>query len=119
LSYRVVVWEAAQRDIVDLPDRELQLAALRIALDLRENPWAGEPLRNRLGIGDLSSCRRITFDSPKRRGKPRYRLVYFNDPDDGSVAVVQVVAVGLRERLEAYRAAVERLRDELRRRVTE
>lgn len=117
MSYRVVVWEAAQNDIAKLPERELQLAALRTALELRKNPWAGEPLRNRLGIGDLSRCRRVPFDRPNRRGKQRYRLVYFNDPDDGSIAIVQVVAIGLREQLAAYKAAAERLREDLRRRI--
>jgi len=119
VSYRVEVWENAQEDIAALPDRRLQLAALRIALDLRENPWQGKPLRNRLGIGELSACRRIAFDYPHRRGKPRYRLVYRNDPEDASIAVVQVIAVGLRERLEAYRATAERLRQDLRRRISD
>jgi hypothetical protein len=117
VSYRVVVWEAAQHDIANLPDRVLQLAAMRTTLELRENPSAGEPLRNRLRIGDLSRCRRLSFDRPNRQGKPRYRIVYFNDPDEGLIAVVQVVAVGLREQLAAYRAAAERLREDLRRRI--
>jgi hypothetical protein len=35
------------------------------------------------------------FDRPGRRGKRRYRLVYRNDPDDGAIAAVQVIPVGL------------------------
>lgn len=117
MSYPVEVWEEAKADIAGLPSRELQLAALRVALALREDPFLGEPLRNRLRIGDLGSCRRIAFDAERHRGKPRYRLVYRNDPNDGSIAVVQVVAVGRREQLAAYKEAAARLRAELRRRV--
>lgn len=118
MSYPVEVWEGAQRDIAALEDR-VQLAALRVALSLRDHPFAGEPLRNRLRIGDLATCRRISFDKPGRRGKPRYRLIYRNDPEDASIAVVQVIAVGLRERLEAYKIAADRLRAEIRTRLGE
>ncbi len=92
----------------------MQLAALRVARELGENPHLGDPLRNRLRIGDLSKCRVIRFDRERRRGKPRFRLVYYNDPDDGSIAVVHVIAVGLRERLTAYKEAAARLRRERR-----
>ncbi len=111
------MWEAAKADIAALPDRELQLAALRLMADLSENPYLGESLRNRAGVGDLSSCRRIRFDQSEWQGLPRYRLVYRNDPSDGSIAIVQVIAVGLRERLTAYREAATRVRRELRRRL--
>ena len=80
----------------------------------RENPHLGERLRNRSRIGDLTICRAVRFDKEGRRGKPRYRLVYYNDPDDGSIAVVRVIAVGLRAQLEAYKVAAARLRRERR-----
>lgn len=112
-----MVWEDARTDIAALPSRELKLAALRLALALRDDPFLGEPLRHRLGVGDLTGCRRIAFDQPTWTEKPRYRLIYRNDPNDGSSAVVQVISVGLREKLEAYRAAVARAREDLRRRL--
>ncbi len=57
--------------------------------------------------------------SPDWRDKPRYRVVYRNEPEDGVVEVVAVIAVGLRERLTIYREAAARLREEMRRRLTE
>lgn len=114
MTFPVKLSIEAQDDLTQLPDRETQLAALRLALALGENPYLGTPLRNRAGIGDLSACRRVSFDRPDREEKPRFRLVYYNDPDDGSIAVVRVIAVGLRERLAAYRAAAARVRAERR-----
>jgi hypothetical protein len=57
----------------------------------------------------LAGCRKIAFDVPSRRGKPRFRLVYRNSPSDGSIAVVCVLAVGHRSELAAYRRAAARL----------
>jgi mRNA-degrading endonuclease RelE of RelBE toxin-antitoxin system len=114
LSYPVTFEDEAIADVQALPDRETKVAALRVARDLGENPYLGDRLRNRSRIGDLTTCRAVRFDKEGRRGKPRYRLVYYNDPDDGSVAVVRVIAVGLRAQLEAYKAAAARLRRERR-----
>jgi len=116
VTYRVEVFAEAKADIAALPERELQLAALRVVLDLRENPFLGEALRTRRRSSELVGCRRIAFDRPDYRGKPRYRLVYRNHPEDGSIEVVQVISVGLRERLAAYKTAADRLRAEARRR---
>lgn len=117
MSYRVEFLEEAKHDLAEL-DREVQLAALRTALALRENPWLGEPLRARNRVGDLRNCRRVLFDQESWVAKPRYRLVYRKHPDDATIEVVQVVAVGARQSLEAYRTAAARLRAELRRRLT-
>jgi hypothetical protein len=114
LTYPVKLSDDAVADVRALPDREVQLGALRAARELGENPHLGDQLRNRLRIGDLSTCRVVRFDRPGWRKKPRFRLVYYNDPDDGSIAVVRVIAVGLRAQLEAYRAAAARLRRERR-----
>lgn len=86
---------------------------------LRENPWLGRELRDRIRVGDLSGLRGIAFDEPGWDEKPRYRVVYRNEPDDGVVEVVAVIAVGLREGLAIYREAAARLREEMRRRLTE
>ena len=48
-----------------------------------------------------------------------YRVVYRNEPDDAVVEVVAVIAVGLRERLAIYKETAARLREEMRRRLTE
>jgi uncharacterized small protein (DUF1192 family) len=111
------VWEDAQRDIRELPSRALQVAAMNALKALRENPWAGAELRDRIRVGDLTGLRRVAFDEPGWEDKPRYRVVYRNEPDDAVVDVLAVIAVGLRERLAAYREAAARLRAERRRRL--
>ena len=117
MSYRVDLSGEAQADIDSLPDRESKLAAVRVALALRDDPYFGKALRNRIRIGDLSSCRGVAFDRPDWKDKPRFRLVYRSGPDDASIEVVQVLAIGLRTQLEVYKRAAERLRRELRRRL--
>ena len=116
MSYTLEFLEDAKRDLAGL-DREAQLAALSVASELRENPWLGVPMRERIRVGGLSECRRVTFDEPAWAGKPRYRLVYRNLPDEATLEIVQVVAVGLRERLAVYKTAAARVRAELRRRL--
>lgn len=116
---RIDVWEDAQRDIRELPSRALQLAAMSALSALRENPWSGAELRERRRVGDLRGLRRIAFDEASWNDKPRYRVVYRNEPDDAVVEVVAVIVVGRRERLAAYREAAARLRAERRRRLTD
>ncbi len=84
---------------------------------LRENPWLGAELRDRVQVGDLRGLRRVAFDDPAWDDKPRFRIVYRNEPDDAVVDVVAVIAVGRRERLGAYREAAARVRAERRRRL--
>jgi len=114
---RIDVWEDAQRDIRELPSRALQTAAMNSLKALRGNPWLGAELRDRVRVGDLRGLRRVTFDDPAWDDKPRYRIVYRNEPDDAVVEIVAVIAVGRRERLGAYREAAARVRAERRRRL--
>ena len=116
MSYTLEFLEEAKRDLVGL-DREVQLAGLRVARELRDDPWLGEPLRSRARVGDLTACRRVRFDRPDWPGRPRYRLIYRNHPEDGSIAVVKVIAADLREQLDACKTAAARLRRELRRQL--
>lgn len=118
MSYPVQVSRDAQDDIRALPDPATRLAAVCVALALRDDPLLGAPLRRRARVGDLSGYRRVAFDERAWTGKPRYRLVYRNRLDDAVIEVVQVVAVGLRAQLAVYKAAAARLRAELRRRLT-
>ena len=74
-----------------------------------------EPLPER--VGDVRGLRRVAFDVPGWEAKPRYRIVYRNEPDDAVVEIVAVIAVGRRERLVAYQQAAPRLRAERRRRL--
>lgn len=111
MSYEVIVTDEAKRDFQDLAvkDREAAREAVRLALELREDPYVGDELRDRAAVGNLSGCRSIHFDRPGWKGKHRFRLVYRNEPNDGAPAIIAVLAIGDREKLSAYRDAAKRL----------
>jgi len=111
---RATLWPEARVDINALPDWARRLAAVQAIVSLQENPRLGTELRERVRVGDLRGLRRVAFDEPGWNDKPRYRVVYRNEPDDTVVEIVAVIAVGRRERLTAYRAAAARLRAERR-----
>lgn len=71
-------------------------------------------MRSRLGLQELRECRRIAFDRSDWKGKPRYRLIYRNEPSDGAPHVVAILAATERENLGAYRRAQPRLIERLR-----
>jgi hypothetical protein len=87
---------------------------IQLAAELRENPWLGEQMRERFNLRILGECRRIRFDRPDWTEKPRYRLVYRNEPSDGAPAIARIIAVGSRDDLAAYRSAAARLGSERR-----
>lgn len=99
-------------DLRQIDDEAVVGAAIRVAGELRENPWLGEKMRERYNLRILAGCRRVLFDAPEWDGKSRYRLVYRNEPEDGAPDVVRLIAVGTRESLGAYRAAATRLGSE-------
>ena len=108
MSYDLVFSAIAQQQLRDLAAKqpEVALAALKLARALRDDPYLGDEMRARPRAEGLSDCRRIRFDREGWRGKPRYRLVYRNEPSDGAPHIVAVLSVDVRERLRAYRAAV-------------
>lgn len=95
-------------------DPKLVRCVAEIVAELKTNPWLGAEMWARPRFELVSNCRKVPFDVPSWKGKPRYRLVYRNDPDDGSIAVLTVLSVGERDDLAAYRAAVTRVAAELR-----
>ncbi|MDX6671122.1 MAG: hypothetical protein QOI91_1485 [Solirubrobacteraceae bacterium] len=54
---------------------------------------------------NLEGSRKVRFDVPEWTGKPRYRLVYRNEPDDGAVGVMVVLAIAERRKMIAYARA--------------
>jgi hypothetical protein len=52
---------------------------------------------------------RSPIDDPARTVHTRYRLVYRNEPSDGAVQVMVVLAIGRRENMIAYAKASARL----------
>lgn len=91
-----------------------ELAALKrriaeLLVECRANPYLGEMM----GSGrhpELAGCRRVRFDIPTHRGKPRFRLIYRNEPSDGAPAECRWLAVAPRAGLRAHRRASQRSR---------
>ena len=91
-----------------------ELAALKrriaeLLVECKANPYLGEMM----GSGrhpELAGCRRVRFDIPAHRGKPRFRLIYRNEPSDGAPAECRWLAVAPRAGLRAHRRASQRSR---------
>jgi hypothetical protein len=91
-------------DIADLPDDELRTIALSIIASLGERPYLGRPLR-----GNISDCRKIYFDRAGVTEHPAFRVVYRLKPGESQPEEVDVITVGERAGLAAYRQARKRL----------
>jgi hypothetical protein len=89
-------------------EEDVRRAIARLVVELHANPWLGEPMDDR-PPRVLEGCRKVRFDVEGRRGKPRYRLVYRNEPSDGAVGVMAVLAIGERRNMIAYAKAAGRL----------
>ncbi len=113
MSYRLELIPEARLDIHALPV-ELRKEAVRLLVALETNPYLGREMWVVRGFEVLTDCRSLKFDVPGRRGKPRYRLVYRNEPDEGAIAVICVLAVGERKQMTGYKQARGRLRAGLR-----
>ena len=89
-------------------DERLVDAALVLMVRLRNDPWLGEDLWERYNMKPIKDCRKLRFDLDDWQGKPRYRIVYRNEPLDGAPGLVRIWSVGPREDLVAYARAVTR-----------
>jgi hypothetical protein len=116
MSYEVVVLPSAHGDFKDLAeeDREAARVALRLANELKENPWLGNEMRARRGLEELHDRRKIRFDRDNWTDKPRFLLVYRNEPSDGAPHIIAILAAAQRTNLGAYRRAKGRFVDRLR-----
>lgn len=91
-----------------------KLAALKrriaeLLVECKANPYLGDMM----GSGrhpELAGCRRVRFDVATHRGKPRFRLIYRNEPSDGAPAECRWLAVAPRAGLRAHRQASQRSR---------
>lgn len=93
-------------------DSELAALKQRIAellVECKANPYLGELM----GAGrhpELADCRRVRFDISTHHGKPRFRLIYRNEPSDGAPAECRWLAIAPRAGLRAHRQASQRPR---------
>jgi mRNA-degrading endonuclease RelE of RelBE toxin-antitoxin system len=113
LSYRIELIPEARLDIHALPV-EIRTEVVRLLVALEQNPYLGREMWVVRGFEVLTDCRSIKFDAPGRKGKPRYRLLYRDEPDEGAIAVICVLAVGERKQMTAYKQVRARLRARLR-----
>lgn len=114
MSYRLELLPKARLDLHPLP-AELRKEVVRLLVALERNPYLGREMWVVRGFEALTDCRSIKFNAPGRKGKPRYRLVYRNEPGEGAIAVICVLAVGERKQMTAYKQARARLQARLRR----
>lgn len=94
--------QAARAEVDSLKRRIAELF-----LGCQANPHVGELM----GLGrhrELADCRRIRFDIETHKGKPRFRLIYRNEPSDGAPAKCLWLAIGPRAGLRAHRKAQQR-----------
>ena len=96
------------RDEASELSEDLRRAIAGLVVELHSNPWLGELMDDRWPE-TLEGARKVRFDAPGWKGKPRYRLVYRNEPSDGAVSVMVVLAIGRRENMIAYAKASARL----------
>lgn len=97
----------------DKPEQtEVEALKLRIAellVECRVNPFLGQPMGRGLHP-ELANCRRVRFDIPSYGGKPRFRLIYRNEPSDGAPGNCHWLAIAPRSGLRAHRKAQQRSR---------
>lgn len=114
MTHRVELLPEARDDIHAL-SAGLRREIVRLLVALEQNPYLGREMWVVRGFEVLTDCRSLKFDTPVHKGKPRYRLVYRNVPEEGAIAIVCVLAVGERRQMAAYKHARARLRARLRR----
>ena len=90
-------------------DEALQRRVASLFLECEANPYAGE-LMEAGRHPELADCRRVRFDIETHKGKPRFRLIYRNEPTDGAPAKCLWLAIGPRAGLRAHRKAQQRSR---------
>ncbi len=94
--------------------RKEEAAALKrriaeLLVECKDNPFIGELM----GYGlhpELANCRRVRFDLPTEKRKPRFRLIYRNEPSDGAPAECRWLTIAPRAGLQAHRRAQQRSR---------
>jgi hypothetical protein len=106
---KIKIHPAAKTEIESLP-LDVRRAVVEILIKIRDYQTSGKPLEARATTGDLSDCFKYYFDPDPSLRPGRYRLVYRLLPNDElELVVVEAVAVGLRQALEVYHSAADRL----------
>lgn len=67
--------DQAERDEAEALKRRIA----ELLVECKSNPFIGELMGPGLHP-ELANCRRVRFDIPNHKAKPRFRLIYRNDP---------------------------------------
>jgi hypothetical protein len=118
-QFQAAAAEQVKSLYADAATRPIAEAVVRLAKELQDDPYRGEPLREKANLKPLAEadCRKVKFDLPDRKAtaKPRYRfrLVYRIEPHEGSPEELMVLAVGVKPGVyrDATREAAARLKE--------
>jgi hypothetical protein len=110
------VAEVTATAVADDQARKHQAEALKrriaeLLVECKGNPYLGELMGPGLHP-ELVDCRRVRFDLPTQKGKPRFRLIYRNQPADGAPAECHWLTIAPRAGLRAHRKAQQRSRSD-------
>lgn len=98
----------AEDDQVSKNDTEaLKRRIAELLVECKGNPFIGDLMGPGLHP-ELANCRRVRFDIPTQKAKPRFRLIYRNEPTDGAPAECHWLTVAPRAGLQAHRRAQQR-----------
>lgn len=97
--YRILLTDAAKAALAKL-DQQQQRLVVKQLRKLERAPELGKPCGNKAGI-DLTGCRKVYLD------KKALRIIYAVDDSAGRV---EVINIGARVELRAYREAAALLR---------
>jgi hypothetical protein len=78
-----------------------------LLVECKGNPYIGELMGPGLHP-ELANCPRVRFDIPTHKAKPRFRLIYRNEPTDGAPADCHWLTIAPRAGLQAHRSAEQR-----------
>ena len=98
MNYEIRLHPKAKTDLFGL-DKGVQTSVLKQIVKLETAPELGELLGNKNGI-NLSSLRKLYA------AKKQIRIIYEIVADE---IVVHVIAIGIREEMEAYKEALKRI----------
>jgi hypothetical protein len=99
---------ATEGDQADKDEAEaLKRRIAELLVECKRNPFIGELMGPGLHP-ELANCRRVRFDIPTHKAKPRFRLIYRNEPTDGAPAECHWLTVAPRAGLQAHRRARQR-----------
>jgi hypothetical protein len=138
VSYKVLADPSVSQDLRELAAEQAEIKpewrlspgeveqvidqAVRLVKSLKDDPYQGDVLTGGFNQRVLKGCRRLKFDPvdpPPRdargRRQPRMRLVWVNEPNESSIALVRVLSNTHRQDSRAYRRAASRLGDVRRR----